>query len=139
MTAEEYLALFYPYLSNASDPRYVSPEDKAKFMAAAASKRPACLEEEFQNEAQAHYAAYLMLRTTAQTGAASTGGATPSGAIVRERQGNVEVQYAQAGQGASDATGPASPYASWYALWSLCGKGAIIASDAFCGSGGAPP
>lgn len=138
MTAAEYLALFYPWFFQVGGPSFVSEEDRAKYMTAAEAHRPACLPDERQNEAQAHYAAYLMGRTLAWQQAG--GAAAAPGTVVRERQGGVEVQYAQGETGgASVATGPATAYASWKALSDLCARGAILAGDAFVGSGGPSP
>jgi hypothetical protein len=135
VTAQEYFDFFYPYFSDVTDPRFVSPEMIAIAMSLAQSHRPACLLEEQQNEAQAHYAAWLL--ESRRLGLETTGasGAT----IVKEKQGNVEVQYGSATAASQAVSGPNTPYASWKALADQCGFGAIIVSNAFCGSGGAPP
>jgi hypothetical protein len=136
VTAEQYLTLLYPFYSTVGDPRYQTPEIITGMLQMAQSRRPVCLSEEQQNEAQAHYAAYLLGKRHAGTVSAEV----PDGTTVkREKQGNVEVEYA-APTSASDAgTGPSSAYSSWKALNDMCAVGSIIVSDAWIGSGGAPP
>lgn len=135
MTAQEYFTFFYPYFSDSTDPRFAPPETIAAALSLALSRRPSCLLEEAQNEAQAHYAAFLL--ETRRAGVEALEG--PGTTVVKEKQGNVEVQYASATASSQAVSGPATPYASWKALNDLCGFGAIIVSNAFCGSGGAPP
>lgn len=131
MTAAEYLELFYPYLFDVADPRYVEETKRGQFLTAAAMYRPSCLSEDAQNQAQAHYAAYLMGATYSETG---TGGSSVgvSGPVIRERQGTSEVEYARASDtGPGGATGPVTAYARWEALSLLCRRGAITAGRAF--------
>lgn len=135
MTVEEYLELFYPFLFDAAGSRFVPEVDRAKYILVAASRRPTCLSDEEQNEAQAHYAAYLMLRTKAWTASESGGMVASPGSVVREKQGNVEVQYGEGGGSSSSDTA----FNAWHGMWRVCGVGGILVSDAFCGSGGAPP
>ena len=137
MTAEQYLAFLYPYFSTVGDPRYVAPEIIASALLMAQSRRPPCLSEEQQNEAQAHYAAYALEQRRAQQ--AATDSATAGTTIVREKEGNVEVQYAAATESSQQVSGPATPYAAWKSLADLCAFGAVIVGDAWCGSGGPPP
>ena len=66
MTPAEHLAMAYPALASAG------AEATAWALAVAESYRPACLSEERQNLAQAHYAAHLLVQR-AQSQA--TGGA----------------------------------------------------------------
>lgn len=131
MTAKEYLQLFYPYFFDSTDPRYVVDADIDKFLLAAEAYRPYCLGEEAQNQAQAHYAAYLMDGVYSSK---SPGGVTESvsGPIVRERQGTSEVEYARASDtGPAAATGASTPYARWDAMAAVCRRGAILVGKAF--------
>jgi len=130
MTAEEYLELLYPRLFDETDPTFVSMDKREKFLVMAQSYRPYCLSEEAQNEAQAHYAAYLAGGVATHKSTEPAGGVV-SGPVVRERQGTSEVEYAKATDTGPSATGPLSAYSRWAALKALCGKGAILAGNAF--------
>lgn len=135
MTAAEYLQLYYPFFFDADDPRHVDEARITLALTAAAAYRPACLPAELQNEAQAHYAAHILLTTLEAAGVILP---PPDRVVRREKEGDVEVEYA-----ATDGTGvsaPVTPYQAWDVLAARCrGRGAIISSSAFCGSGGWPP
>ena len=135
MTADEYFAFLYAYFADSADPRYASPTDITNAMTIAQSRRPPCLSEEAQNEAQAHYAAYLLEMRYAQKSDQSAGSGNT---VRREKQGNVEVEYNSATESSQVVSGPATPYASWKALNDVCTRGAIMTSGAFSSPGGPP-
>lgn len=125
MTPAEILALLYPWYLDPSDPRHVPEPDRARVIALAAVQRPLCLTLPQQDLAQAFYAAHLLSGLQPAAQAAADGGpvAQTSGVLVREREGDVERQYALpsqvGGQLVSTASGQ-SPYAAWKALADLC-------------------
>lgn len=132
-TAEEWVAYFYPFLLDETDPRHVSASELDMALAVAADWRPACLSEDRQNQAQAHLACYVV-QYRAQVAASGIGTGAPAevpiaGPVVERSEGDVTVRYATSGTGIAPATatiranltGPNTPYASWEKLHLLCG------------------
>jgi hypothetical protein len=113
MTPAQHLAMAYPALAGAGT------AETTWALSVAQDYRPRCLSEERQNLAQAHYAAYLLMRRAAEMGG---GAGEPSGPVVEEREGDLTVKYAEGGS----SGGPDNAYASWQALNAICLRGAII-------------
>lgn len=124
------LALLYPFLADAADPRFVPEPDRAAALALAANFRPACLVPAVQDIAQAHYAAHLL---TARTALATGGGTTTTvtagtegGQVVEWAEGNVRLRLSepQAAKTTTAATAsgatPTEPWKAWTALAALC-------------------
>jgi hypothetical protein len=110
MTPAEHLAMAYPALVAG-----LAADVREWALGVAAAYRPACLGEDRQNLAQAHYAAYLL----SQRAQASS----ESGSITRWKEGDVEITYG----GAGSDDGPSGPYASWKTMNDVCVRaGAII-------------
>lgn len=148
-TAADVLALLYPFLADAADPRSVPEADRAAALALAANFRPACLVPAVQDIAQAHYAAHLLAaRTLLTTGVTPTSSgasagttttvqdAVPAGVVTQYREGNVEVQFSEGAAGstktatisqvtskgvARTTVAASDPYSAWFQLASLCG------------------
>lgn len=122
MTPAEIVALLYPWFTSASDPRFVIPEQREAIQLIAANFRPGCLPSALQDIAQAHYAAHLMGTLQGRTTSSGSSGQS-SGVIVREREGDVEVQYAlpsQVGGALTGTTVGQTSYAAWKALNDRC-------------------
>ena len=143
------LALLYPYLADADDPRHVPEADRAAALALAAHFRPGCLPPAVQDIAQAHYAAHLLsaralLATgTAPTASGSSTGTTttvmdavPAGQITELQEGSVTVRYGEGSAGtvktgtiaqvtskgvARTTAAIADAYSSWLSLAQMCG------------------
>lgn len=114
MTPAEHLAMAYPGITTGL------PAGVADWaMGLARYRSPACLPEDLQNLAQAHFAAYLLMVRKASE-AVVTDPSAPTGSIIEEREGDVTVRYAD--PGASSGPG-AGPYAAWKALNDICGTG----------------
>ena len=128
-TVIEHIGFFYPYLLDEADPRYVPAAILDQAIAVAADWRPTCLSEDRQNQAQAHYVAYLAavrLQTIAE-GAGGTVTETVAGPIIEKAEGDVRVRYATSGGTTTTTTtarnantGPNTPYAAWERLWAIC-------------------
>lgn len=136
-SAEEWVAYYYPFLLDEADPRHVSTSELDMALAVAANERPACLSADRQNEAQAHFAAYVVaFRREAQAaGAGLNGGSADvvAGPVVRRREGDLEIQYATSGGATqtvatqrANLTGPGTPYAAWARLAALCGAASDV-------------
>lgn len=135
MEAEEYLRFFYPFFSDGSDYRYVSAADREMALEMAGDLRfvPTCLGLEKQAMAKAHYAAHLLFQRLATYRASYQPAAAPQdavGAVKREREGDVEVEYFAAPgepEMAPNLVGKEiNPLAEWRALMRLCGGGSMI-------------
>lgn len=127
-SAKEWVEYFYPFLFDGEDARYVPPAEMDMALAVAMDFRPACLTDDRQNQAQAHYAAYVA-EFRARAKAAGLKGnvtATIAGPIIEKREGDTSVKYATSAAAASASvikeqlTGPGTPYAAWRALWEIC-------------------
>lgn len=133
-TAEEWVAYFYPFLLDEADPRHVSASELDMALAVAADWRPACLSEDRQNQAQAHYSAYVVAyKQQMQTATAGLGGSATevvAGPVVERQEGDVRVKYATSGGTTvtpaatvrANLTGPGTPYAAWERLAAICGS-----------------
>jgi hypothetical protein len=129
-TAVEWFDFFYPFYTEGTDTRWVPDDEIALAMTLAAAWRPACLPTDQQNQAQAHYAAYVIdyrARAAAAAGTTTLGTAVVAGPIVEKQEGDVRVKYATTGgSGVSSAqtqaqlTGPGTPSAAWKAMWDIC-------------------
>lgn len=130
-TAQEWAEYFYPFLFDGEDSRYVTPSDFAMALAVAVDFRPSCLTADRQNQAQAHYAAYVSefrdrLKSIGISSTYST--ETVSGPIVEKQEGDVRVKYSESKTSTSGSsaaikaqlTGPGTAYAAWQALWEIC-------------------
>jgi hypothetical protein len=121
---------FYPYLSDATNVRYVSPSDIRQAVIIAENYRPKCLGEAQQDQAQAHYAAYVLdfryrsEKLSSIVGTVNTG--TVAGPVIEKREGDTSVKFATSTTTSvntlaqSQSTGPGTPYAAWDALWGIC-------------------
>lgn len=126
-TVNEWMNFFYPYLFDGGDLRYIPEADMAMAVAVAEAFRPACLTDDRQNQAQAHYAAYVAEYRAKVLAAGLSMNATGvvAGPIVEKREGDVSVKYATNATTSQAAikdqlTGPGTPYAAWQALWEVC-------------------
>ena len=124
MTPLAVLALLYPYLADAADPRFVAEEKRLEALALAVDFRPYCLPPVAQTVAQAHYAAHLLFLSNAATsGSSSSTGALPGGEILEWAEGDVRIRYAPATAAkttSSTSASQVSPYAAWKALADMC-------------------
>lgn len=127
-TVTEWAEYFYPYLFNVDDPRYTPPSEFQMAEAVAVDYRPVCLGEDRQNQAQAHYAAYIV-EFRARLKAAGLSGAvteTVAGPIIEKQEGDTRVKYATSATQTSvqqvkdKLTGPGTPYSAWQAMWEMC-------------------
>lgn len=125
----EWVEYFYPFMMDGTDTRYIPEADLLMAITVAADYRPACLTTDRQDQAQAHYAAYVaeFRRKLLEEGQITEMTETVSGPIVEKREGDTMVKYATSpGVAVSSAalkaklTGPGTPYAAWQALWELC-------------------
>lgn len=127
-TSKEWIAFFYPFLFDAEDKRYINDADLTMALAVAEDYRPACLSEDRQNQAMAHYASYIIefRRRAKEIGAAVSDVAVVAGPIIEEAEGDTSVKYAQTSSSGSiitikeQLTGPGTPYAAFIALWEIC-------------------
>lgn len=125
-TAREYLGLFYEYLSKPEDPRFVQPEQQALALQAGVAFRPKCLPDDLQNQAQAHYAAYLLsARYTSKISGGGQGSLRPP-FIKSEQEGDVIVQYDTGAALSKVNYGPITPYDAYSLLARRCTRGAIL-------------
>lgn len=133
MTPTQYLQILYPFLLNTADPRYVTEEAMAGYMLIAEGYRPSCLPDERQNEAQAHYVAYLADEVYRSTASGDTSIVSVPRVVKREKEYNVEVEYEYAQSiTATTIVAPVSPYQSWQNLWRRCrAAGSITVSNAY--------
>lgn len=124
MTPLAVLALLYPYLSNADDPRFVAEEQRLGALALAVDFRPYCLPAGAKDIAQAHYAAHLLFLSFASaSGSSSSTGALPGGEILEWAEGDVRIKYAPATAAkttSSTSASQVSPYAAWKAMADMC-------------------
>lgn len=121
------LQLFFPQLFDPQSPQYVDPDTLTQLIALAEESRPWCLPTGQQDLAQAYFTAYLVsLRNETMAG-----GYTPpvAGPIVSEREGDIQVTYAQStnAKGLSNLSNrpPSDPWDVWNRFWVRCGVGAI--------------
>ena len=131
-TSLEWMEFFYPSIFNGETIAYASPQDIAMALSVAENFRPSCLPADQQNQAQAHYAAYvLQFREAAKVvGMTATEVATAvvAGPIVEKQEGSTRVKYSEkvstesnnTAQVMSMISGPKTPYAAWLALWNMC-------------------
>ena len=127
---EAILARLYPGFFREGGPAFVPADDRAFLMILAGAYRPACLTPTQQNLAQAYYAAHLLQGFLAERRAETPGGVTTpvnytSGVILRQREGDKEIQYASPKDlgGAVVADGSVSskaPYELWKQLNDMC-------------------
>lgn len=128
-----FLRIFYPGFFDPRGDYYVDPIQVIVSLALAREFRPECLTEKLQALAQAHYAAYLLqeyLQNEASGGIGGGGGATNSGIILSEKEGDIAVTYAdprqtQTGSGVQDDKPPSTAWGKWNKLAQLCRYGAI--------------
>lgn len=127
MTPASILALLYPYLLSAADPRFATEQERQDALTLAASYRPGCLTTDRQDVAQAHYAAYLLSNRAALTSGTSTSttAGLPGGEVIEWVEGNVRIKYAPAKaarttSGTSAGVAPSDPYAAWSVLNDIC-------------------
>lgn len=125
----EWMEFFYPYIFDGCDTRFAAEQDLEMALAVAADYRPACLSEDRKNQAQAHYAAYVIEyrdRMKAVNATNSNVTATVAGPIIEKSEGDVSVKYAtsasqtSASQVRSQLTGPGTAFAAWQALYDVC-------------------
>jgi hypothetical protein len=121
------LELFFPQFFDPSSSYYVDPAIMEQLAVIADDARPWCIPEGQQDIAQAYFIAYLVsLRKET-----SSGNITPqvSGPIVSEREGDIQVVYANLTQKSSQATQsrrpPSDPWDVWNRYWMRCAAGAI--------------
>lgn len=135
MTPLQYLQLLYPWYFVTTDLRFVPEATMTGYLQVAGGYRPTCLPDERQNEAQAHYAAYLADEVFRSSLLTDNSIVSLPRVVKREKEYNVEVEYEYA-LGKINAGGvamaPMSPYQSWYALWKKCRVGgSITVSNAY--------
>ena len=118
MTPLEFLRFIYPSTDS------LDPVQVETALAIAADYRPYCLPEARQDEAQALYAAYLLEDIAARSSGGYVGGY--AGPIVREKEGQLERQYADTTSNDNFNTRDATFYGRWKELNDLCGIGAIV-------------
>lgn len=125
--AARWLEVFYPSLFDANLISYVPPRDRQMALMVAKSYRPQCLNENMQNQAQAHYAAYVLEFRRRTGGSVNTINNTAAGPIVEKQEGTTRVRYSDVLLGAANSSsqqltmsGPGSAYAMWHSLWSQC-------------------
>ncbi|WAX22433.1 hypothetical protein P6F34_gp90 [Pseudomonas phage MiCath] len=84
------------------------------------SYRPRCLTFDMQNEAQAYYAAYLLepIYNSSQGGATQP----PSTPLIREKEGQLEREYAQPTTTGPNAVVDQSFYGRWKRLFDRCSR-----------------
>jgi hypothetical protein len=131
-TAREWFEYFTPHFSNAEDLRYVGEDEIETALDVALPWRPACglLTDAQKDQAQAHYAAYVIefrAKMAAASATTTIGTAVVAGPIVEKQEGDVRVKYATTGGVAASSsaikaqlTGPGTSYAAWQALWEVC-------------------
>ncbi len=119
------LQVFFPQYFDEDSPDFVAPDTLIQLIYIAEEARPWCLSDDRQDFAQAMYTAYLVnVRNETSTGASTT---PVSGPIIMEKEGDIQVQYAQSATGMSTSKRPASdPWDAWNRLWSRCARGAIM-------------
>ncbi len=125
MTPQQYLDTLYPWFNKSEDLRFVSPDQMASYLTIAGGYAPTCLSLEKQNEAVAHYAAYL-----AQTGINEEAGLLPAQQVKREKEGDVEVEYVSSASSSAGIMAPINAYQKWLALFQMCRTGGIVVSTA---------
>ncbi|ALH46213.1 hypothetical protein POR1_8 [Pseudomonas phage POR1] len=117
LTASEYLAFLYPASST------LPASQVATALTIAADYAPVCLIEAKQAEAVALYAAFLLEDVTKRADGVST--ASPAGPLIREKEGQLERQYAD-GSATGEGYVDNSFYGRWKRLNDLCAVGAIV-------------
>lgn len=143
--ADEWLQFFYPNVFDGASRFYASPSEQQTALLIAENFRPSCLSDDMQNQAQAHYAAYILdfRRRANEVGLSADDVATAvvSGPIVEKQEGTTRVKYSEKllGAGSSSViaqmTGPGTPYAMWYSLWAQC-SGVDVSSGEIVRRGG---
>lgn len=132
-TVTEWAEFFYPYLFDGADLRYIPPSEFQMAEAVALDYRPECLSEDRQNQAQAHYAAYVaeFRQRLKAAGLSANITATVAGPIIEKQEGDTRVKYATSATQSSveqikgQLTGPGTPYAAWLSMWELCVPGRV--------------
>lgn len=131
-TPLEWMEFFYPSIFNGETLAYASPQDIAMALSVAENFRPTCLPADQQNQAQAHYASYvLQFREAAKSvgmTATETATAVVAGPIIEKQEGTTRVRYSEkvstttnnAAQALNMVSGPGTPYAAWLAMWNMC-------------------
>jgi len=125
---EPLLQLFFPQFFDTQSPEYVDPDVLAQLSILSDEARPWCIPTGQQDIAQAYFIAYLVtLRNETSTG---SGGATPvAGPITSEKEGDIQVTYANMTQKTGMATmskrPPSDPWDVWNRYWMRCAAGSI--------------
>lgn len=117
LTASEYLAFLYPASST------LPAAQVATALTIAADYAPLCLIEAKQAEAVALYAAFLLEDVTKRAEGGNS--VAPSGPLIREKEGQLERQYAD-GSASGEGYVDQSFYGRWKRLNDLCAVGAIV-------------
>jgi hypothetical protein len=147
--AREWLEYFYGHFFDGENVNYASPPDVDMALAVGNDFRPACLPTDRQNQAQAHYAAYVLeFRNkvkAANLSVSSAMQAVISGPAIEIQEGSTRVKYSEKASSSSssgsvqqiqsDLTGPGTAYAAWFSLWSIC---ALMGLDPITGLPGSP-
>lgn len=124
---QAFLMLFYPQYFVEGGPHYVDPVVMQTLNIIAAEARPWCLSEGEQDLAQAFYLAYLI--SVRQETSSGQKFATSSGPVVMEKEGDIQVQYADLTKTPSGATSgrpPSDAWDAWNRLYMRCGQAAIL-------------
>jgi hypothetical protein len=121
------LQLFFPQFFDSQSSQYVDPVIMAQLVTISEDARPWCLPESQQDIAQAYFIAYLVsLRKETSSGVMVPQVAGP---IVSEREGDIQVAYANLNQKGSQSTQsrrpPSDPWDVWNRYWMRCAAGAI--------------
>ena len=118
MTVLEYLAFIYPALATAA------PESVAAAELISADYVPHCLTPVKQIEAQALYMAYLLEDVAARKSGGNVSGV--AGPLIREKEGQLERQYADTTKNTNASVRDNSYYGRWKELNDICAFGAIV-------------
>lgn len=122
MSADAQLAFRYPWFAREGDPRFVDAAARQAALDNAAAYRPGCLPAALADEAQAHYAAFLL-----QSIRDADAGAPQGGLVKSEKEGAVERTYMTAAE-AGEASAPNTAFAAWDRLARLCRLGGVTVS-----------
>lgn len=150
--AREWLEYFYGHFFDGENVNYASPPDVDMALAVGADFRPACLPSDRQNQAQAHYAAYVLeFRNNVKVANLSVSSAMQAviaGPAIEIQEGTTRVKYSEKASSSSSSsstsvqqiqsnlTGPGTAYAAWYSLWQIC---ELMKLDPITGLPATPP
>lgn len=147
--ARHWLEFFYGHFFDGENENYVSPPDVDMALLVAVDWRPECLLEDQQNQAQAHYAAYVLdFRQRVRAAGLSVSSAMSAaiaGPAIEIQEGSTRVRYSEkaassqsVSQIQSTMTGPGTAYAAWFELWRKC-TGEVIGGGTGSGSSAVVP